>query len=225
MILKPFLENIEKIKDEIYLMGDDIVRANKISLSALKEKDMSMLSDFNLSIKSLSIKSNEIDNMIVKTLALYSPEAKDLREMVSYLKVTNELVRAGSNSKTFAKSFKKSFTKDLNKDAILEYAVPLLKASNSALETALSLLKETNPDELDIGYKKVIVEESKTDDLYAMVEKNILKLMSKNLDLSKEYFDILSSLRRLERTADRAATISHLLIFAEIGGEIRQAQN
>jgi phosphate transport system protein len=37
-----------------------------------------------------------------------------------------------------------------------------------------------------------------------MIEKNILKLISKNLDLSKEYFDILSALRRLEKIADQS---------------------
>ncbi len=44
-----------------------------------------------------------------------------------------------------------------------------------------------------------------------MIEKNILKLITKNLDLSKEYFDILSALRRLEKIADRAVSIANLL--------------
>jgi phosphate transport system protein len=222
-MLKPYKENIETIKNEIYLMGEEIVHANKISLSALKENDLSMLKDVNLSIKSLSVRANEIDNLIVKTLALYSPEARDLREMVSYLKVTNELLRAGTNSKSFAKTFKKSFNEELDRHTILEYAIPLLKASNNALETAVNLVKEENDKEVELGYKKVTVEESKTDDLYAMVEKNIFKLASENIELSKDYFEVLSSLRRLEKVADRAASISNLLVFAEVGGIIEQA--
>ncbi len=222
-MLKPYKENIETIKNEIYLMGEEIVHANKISLSALKENDLSMLKDVSLSIKSLSVRANEIDNLIVKTLALYSPEARDLREMVSYLKVTNELLRAGTNSKSFVKTFKKSFNEELDKHTILEYAIPLLKASNNALETAVNLVKEENDKEVELGYKKVTVEESKTDDLYAMVEKNIFKLASENIELSKDYFEVLSSLRRLEKVADRAASISNLLIFAEVGGIIEQA--
>jgi len=222
-MLKPYKENIEKIKEEIYEMGQEIVHANKISLSALKENDLSMLKEVNLSVKKLSIKSNEIDNLIVKTLALYSPEARDLREMVSYLKVTNELIRAGANAKSFVKSFKKSFSEDLDQNTILEYAIPLLKSSNLALQNAIDMVKESDEKVLDDSYKKVSVEESKTDDLYSMVEKNILKLITKNIELSKEYFDVLSSLRRLEKSADRASSIANLLIFAEIGGEIKQA--
>ncbi len=222
-MLKPYNDNVKIIKNEVHNIGQAVIHANKIALSALKENDLSMLKDVNLSIKKLSIKSNEIDNLIVKTLALYSPEARDLREMVSYLKITNELIRAGSNAKTFVKTFKKCFTQELNQQAILEYAIPLLKASNLALQTAIEMLHEKDERIIEEYYNKVSVEESKTDDLYAMVEKNILKLISKNLDLSKDYFDVLSSLRKLEKTADRAVSIANLLVYAQIGGELERA--
>ncbi|WP_321313807.1 PhoU domain-containing protein [Halarcobacter sp.] len=223
-MLKPYEENVQKIKEEIYRIGQEVIHANKISLSALKENDLTMLKDVNLSIRTLSVKSNEIDNLIVKTLALYSPEARDLREMVSYLKITNELLRAGANSKSFVKTFKKSFTEELDKHTILEYAIPLLKASNLAFETAVNLVKESDDKVIEAGFHKVSVEESKTDDLYAIIEKNTLKLITKNIELSRDYFDVLSSLRRLEKTADRAASIANLLLFAEVGGSIEQAK-
>lgn len=222
-MLKPYEENINKIKEDLFEIGQDLIQANKVALSALKEDDLSMMKDISLSISKLSSKSNEIDNIIVKTLALYSPEARDLRAMVSYLKITNELVRAGANVKSFVKQFRKSFSDDLNKKTILEFAIPLLKASNLALQIAIDMVKEHDDKLLDELYHKVSVEESKTDDLYAMVEKNILKLITKNKELSRDYFDILSSLRRLEKTADRAASIANLLLFAEVGGEIEQS--
>jgi len=223
-MLKPYEESLKKIKEQIISIGDEIIYANKISLSALKENDVSMMKDITLSIKNLSIKSNEVDNLIVKTLALYSPEAKDLRQMVSFLKITNEILRAGGNSKAFIKSFKKSFTSDIDKHSILEYAIPLLKASNLAFEISIGMLKENNLKNIESAYQRVNVEESKTDDLYAIIGKNTLKLISKNIELSKDYFDVLSSLRRLEKTADRAASIANLILFAKIGGDIEQAK-
>lgn len=222
-MLKPYREKIETIKNEIYEMGEVITYANKVSLSALKENDLSMLKDINLSIKKIMQKSNEIDNLIVKTLALYSPEARDLREMVSFLKITNEITRASTYSKTFIKTFKKSFTDDLDKHTILEYAIPLLKSSNLALQTSLEMIKETDEKTIQELFNKVTVEDHKTDDLYSMVEKNILKLITKNIDLSKDYFEVLSSLRKLEKISGRATSIANLLVFAEVGGEIEQA--
>ncbi len=99
--------------------------------------------------------------------------------MVSYLKITNELVRASTYSKIFAKTFRKSFSDDLDKHTILEYAIPLIKSSNLALSTAIDMIKETDEKVVEEALNKVTVEDSKTDDLYSMVEKNILKLISK----------------------------------------------
>lgn len=222
-MLKPYAAKLENIKSEISKIGVDVVDAMELSLRALEDKKIDALKNIEITEKKLQLKSNEIDNMILTTLALYSPEAKDLRQLVSYLKITNELVRTGSNAKDFAKMFKKSYSDDLNTSMILEYAIPLLRSALLSLQTATSILDETNPQHIEEKYHRVIVEESKTDDLYLMIEKNILKLISKNLDLSKEYFDILSSLRRLEKIADRAVSIAKLLHFAQIGGDIVQS--
>ncbi|AXX86006.1 phosphate signaling complex PhoU family protein [Malaciobacter marinus] len=221
-MLKTYEEKIKTIKNEIRQIGEIVLKANKTSLKALKDNDINLLKDIDLSLKKLVSKSNEIDNLIVTTLALYSPEAKDLRHMVSYLKITNELVRAGTNSKIFIKTFRKSFSDELDETTILEYAIPLQKAAASALEITLSMLDETNEKLIEESFNKVLVEESKTDDLYAMVEKNILKLISKNQELSRDYFNLLSSLRKLEKCADRATSIANLIVFAYIGGELEQ---
>jgi phosphate transport system protein len=222
-MLKTYEEKLNNIKDEISQLGQEVVDALELSLKALKNKDIASLKDIDLSSKKLNIKSNEIDNIIVTTLALYSPEAKDLRQLVSYLKISNELVRAGSNVRDFIKMFRKAYSDDLNTSTILEYAIPLQSSALLSLQTTLSMIEETSVKHIEEKYHRVIVEESKTDDLYSMIEKNILKLISKNLDLSKEYFDILSALRRLEKTADRAVSIANLLQFAQVGGEMVQS--
>ena len=86
-----------------------------------------------------------------------------------------------------------------------------------------SIIDEQEHSKVEEKYQRVIVEESKTDDLYLMIEKNILKLITQKLDLSKEYFDLLSSLRRLEKIADRSVSIASLLQFAKLGGDIVQS--
>ena len=222
-MLKPYEAKLQNIKDEISKIGVDVVESLELCLRALEDKKIDDLRNVQITEKKLLLRSNEIDNIIVTTLALYSPEAKDLRQLVSYLKITNELVRTGSNAKDFAKMFKKSYSDDLNTSMILEYTVPLLKSALLSLQTSISILDETNAKHIEERYHRVVVEESKTDDLYLMIEKNILKLISKNLDLSKEYFDILSALRRLEKIADRAVSISNLLHFAQVGGDMVQS--
>ena len=107
-MLRPYEIKLQNIKEEISKIGIDVVNSLELSLRALEDKKIDDLKNVEITEKKLLLRSNEIDNIIVTTLALYSPEAKDLRQLVSYLKITNELVRTGSNAKDFAKMFKKS---------------------------------------------------------------------------------------------------------------------
>ena len=105
----------------------------------------------------------------------------------------------------------------------MEFSIPLQKAAIDALKTAINIVNMDTTVSIEKSFQKVLVEESKTDDLYAMIEKNLLNKISDNIELSKDYLDILSSLRRQEKIADRAASIANLLLFAQVGGEIHQA--
>lgn len=222
-MLKPYEEKLKLIKSEVEKLGLDIVEALEVCLKALNERKIENLKNVEVSEKKFLVKSNEIDNLIITTLALYTPEARDLRRMVAFLKITNEIVRTAANTKDFAKMFRRSYSEELNTNTILEYTIPLLKSALLSTKTAISIIDEQEHSKVEEKYQRVIVEESKTDDLYLMIEKNILKLITQKLDLSKEYFDLLSSLRRLEKIADRSVSIASLLQFAKLGGDIIQS--
>lgn len=222
-MLKPYEEKLKLIKSEVEKLGLDIVEALEVCLKALNERKIENLKNVEVSEKKFLVKSNEIDNLIITTLALYTPEARDLIRMVAFLKITNEMVRTAANTKDFAKMFRRSYSEELNTNTILEYTIPLLKSALLSTKTAISIIDEQEHSKVEEKYQRVIVEESKTDDLYLMIEKNILKLITQKLDLSKEYFDLLSSLRRLEKIADRSVSIASLLQFAKLGGDIVQS--
>ena len=222
-MLKPYEEKLKLIKSEVEKLGLDIVEALEVCLKALNERKIENLKNVEVSEKKFLVKSNEIDNLIITTLALYTPEARDLRRMVAFLKITNEMVRTAANTKDFAKMFRRSYSEELNTNTILEYTIPLLKSALLSTKTAISIIDEQEHSKVEEKYQRVIVEESKTDDLYLMIEKNILKLITQKLDLSKEYFDLLSSLRRLEKIADRSVSIASLMQFAKLGGDIVQS--
>ncbi|MDX4026942.1 PhoU domain-containing protein [Aliarcobacter skirrowii] len=222
-MLKPYEEKLKLIKSEVEKLGLDVVEALEVCLKSLNERKIENLKNVEISEKKFLAKSNELDNIIITTLALYTPEARDLRRMVAFLKITNEIVRTAANTKDFAKMFRRSYSEDLDTNTILEYTIPLLKSALLSTKTAVSIIDEQDLTQVEQKYQRVVVEESKTDDLYLMIEKNILKLITKNLDLSKEYFDILSSLRRLEKIADRSVSIASLLQFAKLGGDMVQS--
>lgn len=222
-MLKKQIEKYDLIKQGALELAEYILGQNKKALKAIKNNDMSALEEVRTELKTdLRPKADSIDNNIISAIALFTPEARDLREVTAFFKLTNEIVRLHSNTASFAKKYSRNFSDDLDQDCILEYAIPLHKSSIEALELAFSMIKMEDKFDVRDCFDQVQLEESKSDDLYKMVEKNILKKTKKDQEFSKDYLDILSALRHLEKNADRALSIAALMYFAKVGGEIRQ---
>ena len=220
-MLPTFKEKLTHITNEILSLGQSTLVMNQVILDALKNCDSCKLNEIKkLPKKERYEKIDEIDNLIIKVFALYTPEAKDLRELIAYLKITNEFDRIANSCNSFIRDFPNALSDEVDKDFILEYAIPLQKSSVNALIHALKLLELDEKNSVKEHYKAVVVEEGKNDDLYKIIEKSLLKKVNDDVHLSKDYQDIMAALRRLEKIADRALSIANLLHYAKVGGEI-----
>ena len=216
-------EKLQKILDTVISLGDSTLQVNQDIMAVLKKCNESCeLHQIEQPSKQERYqKIDEIDNLIINVFALYTPEARDLRELVAFLKITNEFDRISNSCNSFIRDFPKAMSNsEIDKECVLEYAIPMQKSASSALQSALTLLTTEDKQLIQEHYQEVVVEESKNDDLYKIIEKTLLKKIKKDVYLSKEYQNILESLRRIEKVADRALSIANLLHYAKIGGEI-----
>ena len=104
-MLANYEEKLSEIKNVIITIAEGLLKSNQLIVEGLQDCDEASFTEAKSHIKNVSNIVKEIDNNIITTLALHSPEAKDLRRMVSYLKITNELLRASSNTRNFIKGF------------------------------------------------------------------------------------------------------------------------
>ncbi len=70
-------------------------------------------------------------------------------------------------------------------------------------------------------FRKIVVYESKTDDLSQMIEADLIAKLKTENDFDT-INKIISSFRKSEKIADRVLSIASLLLYAEIGGELYQ---
>ena len=203
----------KKIKD----IGLGLVDANKMILEALNDCDTQKFNDAKSYIKNISSKTSDIDNDIIKILALYSPEARDLRQVVSYLKITNELNRAVANTRSFIKGFV-DVCSATDVKIVKEYAIPMQRSTVKAVQSAINMLDMSCEDELKDSINDVIIEESKTDDLYEIVEKSLVQQASQSDDF-ETYHNMLKALRKSSKIADRAISIANLILYINLGGQ------
>lgn len=220
-MLQKYEERLTAIKQMLVDLGSEITMASEKALSGMESLDVGRFESAKNLLKNVENQANAIDNEIVVALALFGPEAKDLRKMVAYLKITNELVKIAENIRSFSKRMAQHLQGDTPFVTLHEYSTHLCKTAIKAATLAISTIDVADKDALEDTYRKVKVEESKSDDLYSILEKNILSDISKMIDQSADFIHILSTMRKLERMADRSVNIVQLMIFARIGGEMK----
>ena len=219
-------EKLNKIQHDMITLGSHVLQVNRDILSILETRKISKIATIELYAKTTwHEKIADIDNQIISVCALYSPEAKDLRRLVAFLKVTNEFERIENSCRSFVRDLPAVLTRDreMDQDSILEYVIPLQKTCVKSVENAIALLSETDKDMVNKLYKTVALEEDKNDELYQIIEKSLLKEVNNNIELSREYQGVMSALRRLEKIADRALSIAVLMHYATVGGSISRS--
>lgn len=214
-----FDENLVDIKNKVTEIGIGLLESNKLLLLALRDCDDKKFSEAKSYIKNTSSKTDNIDNSIIKVLALYTPEARDLRHVIAYLKITNDLARASSSTRSFIRGFT-NVCSDVDVDTIKEYAVPMQTSTVRAIELMLNMLSCEDEDEVQELYNDVLIQENKTDDLYEMVERN-LSLQADGSSSFEKFHKMLRALRKSEKIASRTISIANLLVYAKIGGTLR----
>lgn len=219
-MLQKHIDKLAQIRSLLANLSDEIYCASEDMLKGLEKKDVKSFSNAIEILENISSKGKEIDNEILISLALFGAEASDLRELVAYLKITNEMMRECDNIKSFSKRITPIVQENIAFEANKEYAVHLCKASLRAVDMVSQMLKSQDKEEILDLYRKIQVQESKSDDFYSLLEKEIFSQLSKSNEFSVDHMNILSIMRKLERIADRALDISKLLVFAIDGGEL-----
>jgi phosphate transport system protein len=218
-MISNFQTHLAEIKEKLVSIAKGLEEANRLILLALGDCDAQKFIDARAHIKNVNTRTDEIDNLIIKVLALYTPEAKDLRRVIAYFKITNELARACSNTRSFIRGFT-DVCQDVDVATINEYAVPMQNSTVNAIALTLTMIDCEDDDEIQAIYNDVLIEESKTEDLYEMVERN-LSLQADGSNDFEKFHRMLRALRKSGKIASRAIAIANLLVYAKLGGNFR----
>lgn len=217
----PRYENkLNEIRTQLSRLVAAIISANEETLHALENSQDDLYESARIHLKSVQADANKIDSEVIKTLALYGPEAEELRLLVAFLKMTNELDRVGENMKKYNNRIQELCRSECDVTIMIPSIVQLQKTTLNALQYIHDYVESMNTSDAEELFRKVSVEESKNDDLFSIIEKDLLNLISESHELSADYVRVLSTLRKLERTGDRTVNIAALLLYAQQGGEL-----
>jgi len=215
-------ERLEEVRERTIEILEDLTISQKLALQALEECDSKSFEQVKVPLKTINKKANEIDNLILTVCALYSPEAGDLRELIAFLKITSALQRIATNEKNYMKNMEICNPEsDDEIKRVIKESLSINRCTIKALEYTIEMIHETeDEDKLNELAARINVEYSKTDDIYSMIEKDLLQKMHKDHQVNEDYINLMKYIRKNLKIIDRLEDIVSRLIFARIGGKL-----
>ena len=219
-MLSKYEQQLNELRSMILAILNQACTASEKTLEAFETSNKALYEEAVEILKNVQNDANRIDNELITTFALFGPEAKELRQLVSFLKMTNEIVRIAEGIKKYARRIKEHCESECDLNPIANTIIQLHKSSIAALRLIRDCFEQLDNCDVEAFYRKVMVEESKNDDLFAILEKEILDQVISETELATEYVRVLGTLRKLERSCDRSVNIANLMLYAKQGGEM-----
>lgn len=221
-MLVQYDEALCDIRTGVLNIVKDLALVNKESLSAIESRDGKRLSTVGMPLGQISQRAEKVDNDIVRLFAKYTPEARDLREMVSYLKITTALDRIRSNINNYLNSMQNVIEEEnARTEAIVEHSLCINRCTVKAFDATLEMLKTfDDKDKVHDLAIRIEVEYEKTDDIYRLLEKEVLQYISTEPQQAEAYFNLLKQIRKNLKIIDRLESVAQRIIFARVGGKL-----
>lgn len=215
-MLPNFEQKVTEIRKDIVTMGEFVLNSFEESLEGIKDGNTDRFRNSREgNIKHLTYMADSVDNNIIVALALYSPEAGDLRELIALLKATNELVRIAEASKKFARGMEEVLSLGVDISPFKQYIIEMHSISMRSIKLVIDSFKSFSLD----TYRAIHVEEEKSDEVFGILQKEMLSIMSGN-EINTAYIGLLKTIKKHERVTDHCENIAKLLHYAKEGGKI-----
>ena len=210
------------VRDTIIEMVEDLAKTNKLALEAIENNSVEGIEKARIELKEMTAIIEKIDNDIVLIFAKFTPGARDLREMVSYLKVTSALNRIRTYTNNYLKNMQGVLMEDNREmSEFIRDSLRINKCTLNAFENTIEMLKTFDDDnKIKKLSSKISVEHSKTEDVYSILEKDMVQAMSDGKSIPENYFNLLKYFRKNLKIIDRLETIAQRVIFARMGGKL-----
>jgi len=221
-MLPGYNEARHNVREAVLQTLQGLATANKAGLVALKAKDAQALEIARKELKEISKTTEKIDNDIVLIFAKFTPEARDLREMVSYLKITSALNRIRANINNYLKNMQSMLLEDnATIVELIQNSLVINGCTVNAFDYALTMFQTFDDnDKIKNLASKIDVEYSKTDDIYTLLEKDVIQKICGADGLAEEYFNLLKYIRKNLKIIDRLDSMAQRVIFARMGGKL-----
>lgn len=206
---------IDDLKKMILIMGGHVEKSLSQAVAALLSRDLSMFNEVHEIEKRINEDHIRVDNACINILAKQGPVAKDLRLVISVIKINNDLERMGDQAVNIAYT---------GKDYLGRKPIAQLSDIQRMSDIAGRMVKESLDSfvrgDVELA-RKILLMDDEIDGLKNKVFNESMAHMKTHADDVEAGLDLILIARNLERLGDHATNIAEDVIFAVTGKDIR----
>jgi len=198
---KTYMEELKKLDDNLLKFGSMGEKILSMAMKALINHDINLALETIEFEKEMDKEYMLIEQACISILALQQPVAKDLRKIVSIIKIITDIERIGDLSEDIA-------------DVVIiigeeDYIKPLMdipKLSNICKQMITSSLDCYGKHD-EIKAYKIYAMDDLADRLFSLITTDIMNLVNENIEYIYQGMQLMMVARYLERIADHATNI------------------
>lgn len=211
----PFETGLQNLKDQLIAMAGLVERALDVDIEGLQRPDVDTISHVSHIETRINEFHKNIDEICVRLVALNQPMARDLRFILSSIKINSDLERMGDQAVNISHNVARYLTREPLKD--LEDIPDMCTRVRAMVRDAIDAFVR-----YDIEMAKdVMRRDDAVDNLKNQVFRDTVAIMKQKPDKIDAGLDLILIARNLEKMADYATNIAEEIIFVVSGTDIR----
>jgi len=212
-----FHDELDALQQRLLEMAGIVEELVRLGVEAFLARDSSLVAWARNEDDKVDELETEIDDQVFELLALHQPMAKDLRHVISALKVANDLERVGDHGLNIAKAAKR--LSELPGMPDLPELQEMAEIARGMLSDALAAYISRNSGTA----RAVILRDDKVDTLRGSLYRILLTHMLEEPKRISPSLEVLLVAQNLERVADLSTNIAEDVVFLVEGRSIKHA--
>ncbi|HEX9703708.1 MAG TPA: phosphate signaling complex protein PhoU [Gemmatimonadales bacterium] len=210
-----FHDELSELKVKLLTMSAEAQQALATALTALLERNPEKAAQVIEGDRVVDALELEIEESVIRLLATQQPMARDLRLLMSAMKIANDLERVGDHAVNIAQSAER-----LLKERLVPPEPELIEMARQARKMLSDALDAFVRGDAKIG-REVCRRDDMVDALHRSVFRIVLTHMNEDPHTISAGMELVLVSRNLERVADLATNIAEDVVFLVEGKSIK----
>ncbi|HDQ72500.1 MAG TPA: phosphate signaling complex protein PhoU [Chloroflexi bacterium] len=211
MVRETFERDLQKLQDDVLVLGSMVENAIVKSVQDLKRQDQEAARELIAGDRKLNEKRFAIEEEALTLIATQQPMAGDLRVIAAVLDITHELERIGDYAKGIAK-----INLMIGKEPFIKPLVDVPRMAEKARDMLHRALEAFINQDQALA-RAIPPEDDEVDCLYNQVYRELMTYILADTRAIEQANYLLWVAHNLERAADRVTNICERVVFTVTG--------